>query len=368
MFLVNPSLATDYAFGDSVTQYIAATTSSNGYVALLASDTSRTITNYGTSGDMVPDGTPKVYGVNLSATERGIIQFGINDERIYCPSPCSTIDTSKLEYYKKGYQALITWLALGSKQLGLSSGTYTGTWGATAVYGKGKNSNVNGATATFTISGTTAYLGMIQQDGAPGAFDVKIDGVTVGSFTTQTVGLDTTYPSHPGVTYGAMLLRFPNLAVGSHTVQIIVTSSSASASRVYIDWVAGNEQTIKPNVYVGNVLKAVSYSSGGSDLGVAAYNSKVAELVSELQADGLNVNLVDVNAASYTGCMDGGYHPINCGHIVMKNLFLASINGPPPPPPPPPTYIDGKIQYDASGNFYGVKLDGTGRIKLQAAP
>ncbi len=310
-----------HAFGDSVTQYIAASDAAHGFVALLATALGVAITNHGTSGDMVADGSAKVYGVTPGSGDKFTIMFGINDERIY------GVDATKQSYYRRGLQCLIAYLATGTKQLAVSNGSYTGSWSATGVFGLGKSSNTNGSTAQFTVSGSTVYVGMIQQDSAPGTYDIQIDGSTIGSFTTQTTGLATVN----GVTYGARLHRFSGLSSGSHTVKIIVTSTTGGGNQVYVDWVAGSSQTIKPNVYVGNVIKAQAYSSGGSDANVASYNVDVAALVSELQSDGLNVRMVDVlSVLNYSVDMDGAYHPVNSGHAKLEVAFFAAFNGPPP--------------------------------------
>lgn len=334
---------TIHAFGDSVTYGNAASPLSNGYVPLLSTAMGISINNHGIAGDMVPDAMPKVYGVTPAAGDKFTMMFGINDERIY------GVDSTRQSYFRRGEQCIAAYLATGTKEFARTSGTFAGTWGNTPVNGIGKSSNTNGSTASFTVTGTTVYIGMLQQDGAPGTFNVLIDGIPFETgATTQTVGLSTTYSGHPGVTYGAMLKRYPGLSSGSHTVEIVVTSATGGANFVYIDWVAGNGgQAFLPGVYVGNVLRAVAYTAGGSDANVAAYNVEVAGLVSELAADGLNVFLINVSSAlNQTTDMDPDYHPINAGHAKLESAFNAVMN-------PPPAYSAAVIEMDGSGNFYG---------------
>lgn len=325
------SFATDQSFGDSVTYYIAATDQAHGYVSLLsvAEGHSPPIINNGQSGAMVPDMANYVYNASLLPSDRPTIMLGINDERIYCPSPCTSIDPTKLGYYRVGLEAEVAYLSLGSKQIAQGSGVETGSWSNTSLSGNiiGRSSNTNGSTDTFTVSGTVVYIGMIQADSTPGTFNILIDGSQVDSGTTLTVGLGpTSIITQPPVTYGPMLKRYAGLSSGAHTVQIVVTSTTGGSNYVYVDWVSGNSQANYPHVYVGNVLRAVVYSQGGSDSNVAAYNGAVSSLASELTSDGLNVTLVDVSSADYTGCMDGGYHPINCGHAILERIFYFARN------------------------------------------
>lgn len=354
--------AGDHSFGDSVTRYIAATDVAHGYVSLLSTATARAITNHGIDGDMVPDAMNKVYGVNLAASERATIMLGINDDRIYCPSPCASPDATKIGYYRRGLQAEVAWLALFAKQTARTSGSYTGTWGNTPVNSIGKSSNTNGSTASFTVSGSVVYVGMLQQDSAPGTFNVLIDGIVVElAGTTQTSGLG---PTVNGVTYGPMLKRYPGLSVGLHTVQIVVISASGGGNYVYVDWVAGNDQGAKPAVYVGNVLRGSAYA-GGSDISVAAENVQVAGLIAELQADLLNVVAVDASGAiNQTTDMEvNGRHPVNAGHAKIESVFYAAETG---PPPPPPTYSPAVIEMDAAGNFFGrLSTDSAGTTRKQ---
>jgi hypothetical protein len=308
------------SFGDSVTfGDFASPISTNSYINLLAGAIARPISNFAVEGDMVPDQTAKVYGVNPAYGDISTIMLGINDQRIY------GVDATKLGYWRRGLQCLIAYLGLGNKQFGVSSGTFTGTWANTTAYGLGKVSATNGSTATFFVNGTTVYVGMIQQDGAAGTFDVKIDGTTVGSYTTQTTGLG---PTVNGATFGAMLLRFPNLSAGTHTVEIVVTSATATGNNVYVDWVAGNAQSVKPRVYAGNVLYAESYSAGGSAANVDSYNAEHAALTSELADDGLNVTAVDVHniIPLNTTYMDGGVHPINPGHAILAIAYEGAFS------------------------------------------
>lgn len=317
-YIIRITYQSTHAFGDSVTASTAATDTAHGYVALLGASLGVAIVNHGISGDMVPDGAAKIYTVTPGLNDKFTLMFGINDERIY------GVNATTQAYFRAGLQDHCAYLGTATKQLALSSGAETGVWGATGVLGIGKSSNTNGSTKQWTVSGTTVYLSMLRQDTGTGTYDVQIDGSTVGSFATQSTGLATLN----GINYGPRLHRFAGLANTSHTVKVIVTSATGGANQVYAQWVAGNTQTVKPNVYLADVLRATAYTSGGSAANVAAYDVDVAALIAELQADGLSVRAVPVqNLLDLVADMDGAYHPINSGHAKIAAVFLAAMTG-----------------------------------------
>lgn len=329
---LSPSHAADHAWGDSITYGTDASPLGDGYVPLLATALATSIANHGVSGDEVPDMTAHVYTVTPAVGDTHTVMIGTNDERIYCPSPCSSSASATIQgYYKSGLEALIAYLATPVKHTGRDgSVAYAGPgWTNTAVYGIGENSNHNGDTATFSVAGSVIYLGMIQQDNAPGAFSVTVDGTVAGNFSTLTSGLG---PTVNGVTYGAQLIRIGGLANVAHTVVIAVTSLSGAANRVYLDWYAGNYQpTGLSKVFVSNIIYAESYAAGGSGANVDVFNAKVAAAIAELAGDGLSVLSVDSNGVlNYSADMDGAYHPINSGHAKIEAAFFAAIGGPPP--------------------------------------
>lgn len=323
------SAASYHAFGDSIAYGDFSSPTTHAYVSLLGDALNQSITNHGTVGDEVPDMTAKVYGVTAGVGDVHTVEI-TNDAHIYCPSPCSSPASSTLQgYYRIGLEALTTYLATPAKHTARDgSVTYSGScWGNTAVYGIGRNSNCNGDSASFSVSGNVIYAGVIQQDGAPGQCTFAVDGVTQAVFNTQTTGLG---PTTNGVTYGAALVR---MVVGgsvsaSHSVTVTVTSPTAAANRCYLDWYAGNYQPSGlSKVYVANIPYAQAYSVGGSNANTDAFNGQITSLVSELAGDGLAVAKVDVNAALNPATdMDGGYHPVR-GHPKMFVKFYCTMTG-----------------------------------------
>ncbi len=307
-------------FGDSIADGSGADPfSTNSWRALLSSRLESNIVSYAHGGDMWADQADEVYSVYANSGDISMIQLGVNDQRIY------GTDVTKRGYYKLGMQALITWLAIGNKQTARSvTSNETGVWEDTAVYGIGRCARTAGSTKTFTVSGTTIYIAHIISKGTygpAGAFDVKIDGVTMGSYTTM---CDPELITYNGVPHGPRLLRYSGLPSGSHTVEIIVTASD----RVYIDWVSGNEQSVKPRVLVANTILPYDYRWGGSEQNIQDYNAVLNDVVNQLISDGLNIELVDLYSIinPNTDITFDALHPNNIGHSKIATSFEDKIN------------------------------------------
>lgn len=304
---------TIYALGDSFT-YGYGATSGHGYVSVLAALLGKSITNLGVSGAQVPDQTANLCGINIMTGDASILELGTNDHWRY------GADATKREYFRRGIQACAAWLGLIDKQKGVNNTITTGTWVNTASFGTGKMSNTAGSTITWHVSGTTVYVGTIQFDGNTSSFNIKIDGVDKGTFSTGTTGL-LTYQSMP---CGPRLLRFPGLAPGTH--EIIFTA--LGGDYCYAEWCAGNDSA-KASVYAANFTRdtAAGYAScpiSVSDTTMAAFNATFASGMSELIADGLNITQIDNNSICFPDMdtyMDG-VHPNDTGHAkIAMNIY-----------------------------------------------
>ncbi len=342
-------------YGDSVSVGVGAT-SGNGYVPLLQTALGVTLTNYAVSGAMAAD---QAVVAKSGVGDKFVINIGTNDSHRY------GTDTTKREYFKQSLRALIALSAMPARING-RAGALSGTWSDDAYsVNVGTWSMTANDTATFTVSGTAVYVGMKYYAGAYGAADILVDGVVKASITTPNPGFTTGNNSYPYDQDGT--LRFGGLSPGSHTVQIKIKAGSGSPAVVYLQWVAGSDQLAKPSVYVSKIHRwnATGYASvPNSDANIADYNAMIAAIVAEFQADGLNVTLVDPALDPSTDLSSDGIHPNNAGHLKIKNAFYAAMSGPPPPPPPPPTYVPANIVVDTMGNFFGIKVDGTGMKQL----
>lgn len=322
-----PAIAADRSFGDSITDGTGADSpqTTNGYIPKLAALLGTTITNLAHGGDMQPDQTNEVYSVNVAAGDRSVIMLGVNDQRIY------GVNSTKRGYFRDGMRNHIAWLALGTKKKARDVAGETGSWDNTQLYGIGRHTTANGATKSFTNTGTVAYLSMLVHDNGGGClYNLKKNGTLIGSYDGNTTGSNT-YLGYP---YTERLHRITGVVNGD-----VIAFEKTGGPHCYVEWFADNNQTIKPKVYVGNVIKAApSYSWGGSLANVQAYNTDIAQLVSELGSDGLDVTLVD----AYSALNDStdlhpadGLHPSQAGHDKLAQVFYNAMATVPPPTCPP---------------------------------
>ncbi|HET6890485.1 MAG TPA: SGNH/GDSL hydrolase family protein [Pyrinomonadaceae bacterium] len=338
------------AFGDSITDGTGASGEASKWRNVLGTALGVSITSFAHGGDMVGDQTNEVYSVQPVAGDVSLISLGVNDQRIY------GANTVKQAYFRDGLRNHIAWLALGSKQTARSVGGEAGVWSNTGILGIGRASTSVGSTKTFTLEGTAVYVSLILADsaGANGPYEISIDGGSPQSFNSNAPGV-TSYNGYP---YNERLHRFAGLSSGTHTLQVKMTGPS----NLYVQWAAGNAQTVKPKVFVGNVIKANGYQWGGSEANVLAYNVDIAAVVAELAADGLDVTLVDlcsvVNPASDLHPADG-LHPADSGHAKIAEAFRLAITGQQSPPEEPPiTYQTATLLKGSDGVFY-VDVGGT---------
>jgi hypothetical protein len=304
------------AFGDSITAGYGVPVGS-GYISLLSSAIGSQITNFGVSGAQAVDQAASVYVSSGPAT----VLLGTNDHRLY------GTDSIKRSLWGSVMAAEIAFLCLSSKVTAQQATLVSGSWeNNTAIWGGSMNrrSWTQGSKLSATVSGTVVYVGYTVQQGIGGQFQVKIDGVFQGIYQSSGGGV-----GGPG--YGPKLLRFPNLSSGSHAVEIECLTSGYPGGLVYVDWVAGNQQSDPKSVYVGNCIRmgAVGYATytDTNDANVISYCNEIASRVAELQADGLKVKLVNVNTAidPLNDLLSDGVHPNESGHVKLKNAFLAAI-------------------------------------------
>lgn len=309
---------TYYCFGDSIPDGTGASVEANKWRNVLASQLSVSITNLAHGGDMVGDQTNEVYSVATGAGGVSLIQLGVNDQRVYGES------ATKQAYFRDGLRNHIAWLALASKQTARSVGGETGSWANTGILGIGRSSTAVNSTKTFTVSGTSVYVGLIIVDtaGAAGTYEIRVDGTLMGSYSANAPGVSTTLQGSP-YPYNERLHRFAGLSNGAHTVQVKMTGPS----NLYVQWAAGNAQSVFPRVFVGNIIRPNGYQWGGSLANIQAYNADTAQTVADLRADGLDVTLVDLYSAidPATDLHADNLHPNDAGHAKIAAAFRSAI-------------------------------------------
>ncbi len=168
---------------------------------------------------------------------------------------------------------------------------------------------------------------------------MRIDGVTWQSFDSIAPGI-TSYNGYP---YSERLHRFPGLAAGSHTIEVKMTGPS----NVYVQWAAGNMQTVFPEVFVNNIIRPFDYTWGGSLANIQSYNAGIAQIVSELRADGLDVTLVDLYSAldPATDIHSDKLHANDSGNAKIAVADMLAICG-------PITYTPKTVYAGSDGNWY----------------
>jgi len=219
--------------------------------------------------------------------------------------------------------SVLGWLALpdakkvfsqvDSSTLNSAQITYGGTWvasgngrGAAATSRAGATSVVNGSYAQATLAGNTVYILISGQYGFSSKITVTIDGVTPASGVMD-VSPAIAIPDTGGGVPQPVLLRFPGLSDGAHTVRI----THAGTAGQYI-WFGGfaafnyNDTDLPIVVAAGPaMMTAAGYAVNGttppSNLGGSTATRRYQQLtercVKVLRSDGLFVRYVDLDAA-----------------------------------------------------------------------
>lgn len=246
--------------------------------------------NNAVSSSCVWDQASQVYAASVAVNEGSQIMIGTNDLRKY-GSAANNVDT-----FKRAHAALIAWMAI--PEIGKVRATsplisYTGNWGSTTVYPGFtiQGSPSIGSVASFTFTGSTLYFSTARTNvtGTRATATVRIDGVVVGTVTTQGYSANTLL----GRDYGPALYRFGGLSAGQHTVTITTVTADAQ-NLFYVEWFAvPDAEKLSRPVNVLNVARQV-VSGGNLDATTIAYNAAISDNVTMLTGDGFHIGLVDV--------------------------------------------------------------------------
>jgi hypothetical protein len=321
-------------FGDSLGSYVGSGSApANTYPAIVSAWTGWTMTHSNVAGVEMQDTShlAPIASATITPASRSLWLVGYNDMRH------GGTDATALALFEHGLLWGGSCLAIPATSKVTGQGgavTYVGTWSNMAFYGVGKSTTTQGATATFTTTGSVIYLGMAQT-ATGGTFSVTVDGVSAGTFSCNWTTNGADHTGGNTIAYGPNLIRLSGYSPGTHTVVITVTSSG---SPVYFVWGGGNGSGRGARVYVGNCLKmtVTGYGLGtpfdaGSDEAVTAYNASIAENVATLAGDGLGVFLVNASAHYVPASHQGGdnIHPSETGHARIAAAFLRVIFGGP---------------------------------------
>jgi hypothetical protein len=283
------------------------------------------LVNLAVSGSgIVSQADAQIYPHATRPYDRHLWLSGTNDMHTW------DVSTAGKDSFKQGLKACLSWLSLLPSQKVIAQAatgiTCAGTWTATPVYGGavGKRTSENGATATFSATGSTILIATTRQLGG-GAFDITIDG------TPRTrIQLNAGDTANLGESWCPQINIYSGLSAGSHTV--VLTAVTSAGAYCYFDWFAGFNSISEdaPMTYLGNCLKmtAAAYAAyGGSDSVVAEYCAMQSDVVAELAAIGMHVSLCDVSPDfdpnAYTG---DGLHPTTAGNAIIATSFLEDIH------------------------------------------
>jgi hypothetical protein len=328
-FSIYNTSSRDDAFGDSVTLGTGASVPANNYVNLIGSGLVWDVFDHGLGGYRMAD----IVGIELM----GVTQFngaammdgaanstmlvGYNDMRV------NNTDATAQSAFTHELNAAIAYAGTRAenKVTGQGTGvTYSGTWtNSTLESGSlGKYSSTNGDTASFSLTGTTIFVGTSKTAAnASAQFSVTVDGVTSGPYSPAP------YVAGASVTYNPTVVAITGLSNTSHSVVFTVVDGTG---KVYFDWAGAITAGVYgPNVFVGNCLpmNATGYAGGGSATAVGQYNSIIASAVSTMAGYGIRAKLVDVSSGFNTATMVSGdnVHPNDTGHAFIANQYLAAI-------------------------------------------
>jgi len=324
------------SLGDSFTAGYRAT-NFYGYVDMLCAELGTTKYDSGIAGgqivdiayDMVDSPSNPNDIVTILPGFNDCAQFGDNDS-----------DGRKLLAYKNALSAIVAGMSIPESSLlrGTSSSiSYAGTWSSTKIDGVSsyaKYTNVNGATATFNVTGDVLYVNYVQQLGNSSSFSVSVDGVV------KATQLSAGYVSNGGAIssrfFESALLRVTGLGSGNHTV-ILTAIIPDTAFYFFLQWVSGVPSTCSP-IYLAHPCK--ENATGSANMASAGYGHYTSashalfkqaskDIVSELNADGLNLRFVDTDSYSEVyanGEVDAdNIHPNDTGHQIIYNAFLSAI-------------------------------------------
>lgn len=309
-------------YSDSIGAGVGASTG-NGFVQQIV-NSGTPCSNHSVSGAMAADQVPIA---KLGAPGDTLVYIGTNDAQWYGTDPV------KREYFRKTLMALLVWNLTPVKTLA-NAGVMTGSWVADAYATGGMLSTSTNDTDTFTVSGTAVYVGMKFYSGAYGVADILVDGVVMQTISATNAGYATKNNAYP--LDQDMCIRIGGLSAGSHQVQVKSKTVAGAPAVNYLQWCAGSDQTIRPRALISKIQhwSASAYASlPNSDVNIDAYNGIIAGVVSDLQADGHSVVLVDP-ALTLTDLSSDGIHPNDSGHTKIKTAFLNGINGTIVLPPP----------------------------------
>jgi hypothetical protein len=209
------------------------------------------------------------------------------------------------------------WLVPTASKILFNSGsvTYTGTWAADTAPLVGKSTSTNGATATFTGTGTTLYVVTYASNTNASTASLTCDTVATGAALNFTAigGFQT------------QLTRVTGLSNTSHSCVLTVTAISGGT--VDVEWAAfqSGTNTNTPTVLLGGTPPQQSNASATN---LALYRTQTQSAVTTLSGDGYsNIHYVDTTSMTTTAnYFNDTYHPDAYGQWLLAAPYVAEVN------------------------------------------
>ena len=229
-------------------------------------------------------------------------------------------------------QAAISWLAIPAEYKVLATGSGVTTTGTGAI---DSSNNWNawttgklGSTVSFSI--TTNQFGPIYAwpriiDGSSGTYTYSLDGLVVGSASTET---SPSIATRNGTSSSLGFLRLPPVAAGTHVVTFTQTNTGGSGvSVVGIGAPTRRPDDVLPTVLVGTI----PYQEPGSvcnspDGPCQKYIDDIVDDVNIFAADGLNVRLFDTRRFMFGTLLEMSdfIHPNEFGQYRLSQSVEAA--------------------------------------------
>lgn len=338
---------TAFIFGDSLMADNGSSGSPKSCRALVCAAKGWTESWQFLPGETMGNFFTKIYPVTILQDSNSFGIYGFNDMRAK--------GLTHIDKFSRMLCSALAWMAIPrSKILLAQSGsvTYSGSWSNTSYYGGtiGKYSAETGASATFSLTGGTIYIDLLQDMNSTRGISISVDGIDKGTY----YGYDFVPTDNTRLTYGPSLVRFTGLSETAHTVVLTVTAGSGNA---YFNWAAsprGATNLSGPNVYIGGCLlmNSTGYAisnetplrNKGSDAAVNAYSAAAIDAVKTLTEDGLFIKYIDANKYYNlnTDVNPDNIHPNDSGHTHIAKAFLEAMV--PEQFPPRPSRKNGRLK------------------------
>ena len=321
-----------HAYGDSITYgYSLSDPAAQAYPALVAASEELPFLNYAISGDQACDVPtrqifPNEDNPTLAAHMEYSVLIGTNDVDLKGTGAYESV-------FMACHQATLSWLAIPAEYKVLANDSSVTTSGPGAI---DRSNHWNAWTTAGQGSSVSFPITMVRNgpiyawprinDDTPATYTYSLDGVVLGTASTQTNPIIST---QNGTTNSLGFLRLPAVSAGSHVVTFTQTSAGTNGvSVVGIGTPVGPTGNTLPTVLAGTI--PYQFNNGqcntSSDEPCLEYIQDIEADVNLFSADGLDVRLFDTRKymLGTAADMNDTVHPNVLGQIELSQSVEAS--------------------------------------------